>query len=243
MDIILCGAAGRMGRQVCALVEKIDDMRIAAAVDKAQCDEMPMYSSISQVKEQADVILDFSHHSAIGEIVDFALSHRLPLVVATTGHTKEERECIFQAARTIPVLFASNFSLGFFVACEFAARLARVFPCADVEIVETHRFGKADVPSGSALTIAKAVSKARGGGDILVGRRQSDKREKGQISINSLRLGHSLGAHEIIFDDGNESVSVKHVAHSRELYACGAERAMRFIVSQKAGLYGVKDIV
>lgn len=99
------------------------------------------------------------------------------------------------------------------------------------------------MPSGSALTIAKAVSKARGGGDILVGRRQSDKREKGQISINSLRLGHSLGSHEIIFDDGNESVSVKHVAHSRELYACGAERAMRFIVSQKAGLYGVKDMV
>lgn len=96
MDIILCGAAGRMGRQVCALVEKIDDMRIAAAVDKAQCDEMPMYSSISQVKEQADVILDFSHHSAIGEIVDFALSHHVPLVVATTGHTKEERERIFK---------------------------------------------------------------------------------------------------------------------------------------------------
>lgn len=243
MNVILCGAAGRMGCEMCALIKNRDDMNIVAAVDIIPCEEEHFYKSIVDVKGRADVILDFSHHSAIRQIAKYATDRKIPLVVATTGHTEEEIEIIHRAAEEIPVFFASNMSLGLLLICEFSQRLAKVFPCADVEIIETHHFYKADVPSGSALTIAKAIKTARGGGEIVVGRRAQDAREKGQICINSLRLGSVFGTHEVIFDDGNGSVSIKHVAHSRELYACGAERALRFIVLQKAGLYCVKDMV
>ena len=243
MDVILCGAAGRMGRQIATLLKETEDMRVVASVDKAECEDKPCYRNVKDVRESADVILDFSHHGAIWDIADFAEERSLPLVVATTAHTKEEKERIYEASKSVPVFFASNFSLGLYLVCEFAKRTASVFENADVEIVETHHFAKSDVPSGSALSIANAIKQGRNKGEILVGRRDEDERIKGQICISSLRLGGVFGKHKVIFDDGFESVSIEHAAHSREVYAYGAVRAMRFIVLQKAGLYGMKDMV
>ncbi len=250
MDVILCGACGRMGRELANEASRCKDMQIVAAVDKnpnesnCACKERcEFYSSISDVREHADVIVDFSHHTATRELADFAVSRGLPLVIATTGQTEEERRYIAEAAQSIPIFFCGNMSLGVTLFVETCARFAKTFPYADVEIIETHHKGKADSPSGTALMIANAVREARGGeGRIVVGNRDG-VRQSGDIGISSVRLGSVVGEHEVRINTGFQTFTLKHEAHSRRLFTIGALHAMRFIVTKETGLYNVRDFL
>jgi len=169
MNVILCGAGGRMGRELANEVARCNDMQIVAAADRNPIDancacytNCAVYTSISDVRESADVVVDFSHHTATKELADFAVDRGLPLVVATTGQTEEERMYIAKAAQSVPVFFCGNMSLGVTLFVDMSVRFAKTFPYADVEIIETHHKGKADSPSGTALMIANAVREARG---------------------------------------------------------------------------------
>ena len=233
-----------MGREMAGEIARSKDANIVAAVDKKLPSmSCPCYENIGDVKERADVIVDFSHHGNTYALVDYALSKKLPLVVATTGQDEEERAYIESAANEIPVFFCGNMSLGVALFVAMTARVARTFPYADVEIIETHHKGKVDSPSGTALMLASAVREAQGfGGRIVIGERNG-VRQKGDIGISSVRIGNVVGEHEVRINTGFQTITLKHEAHSRAIFAIGAMHALRFIVEKSAGLYSVKNFL
>ncbi len=245
MKIILCGASGRMGLVVAETVASgFGGATVAAAVDislpKLDC---PCYTSLADVREEADVLVDFSHHSATDDILAFATSRHMPLVIATTGQTDEEKESIKKASTEIPIFFSGNMSIGIALLIALAKQAASVFPDADIEIVETHHHNKLDVPSGTALMLAEGVREARDGGTLLIGRHENGKRPAGEIGIHSLRLGNVIGEHEIRIDTGSQTLTLAHKAHSRALFAEGALSAAVFLTEQKNGLFNVNDLL
>ncbi len=244
MKIILCGACGRMGQVVCETVnEGFCGASLAAAVDiTLPALDCPSYTSLDDVTETADVLIDFSHHSATDSVLAFAKARKMPLVIATTGQTEEEKEKIREASKEIPVFFSGNMSIGIALLISLAKKAASVFPDADVEIVETHHNRKLDVPSGTALMIAEGIREARGVGEFCIGRHENGKRPECEIGIHSLRLGNVVGEHEIRISTGTQTITLKHEAHSRALFAEGALTAAAFLIEQKNGLYNVSDL-
>ena len=147
------------------------------------------------------------------------------------------------AAKKVPVFFASNFSLGVAVLIRLAKQAARAFPEADIEIVETHHNRKIDVPSGTALTLAKAVSEVRGGAPIRVGRHENGKRIPGEIDVLSLRMGNIPGNHEIHICTETQQLVIKHETYDRLLFTEGALTAAEYLIGKPAGLYGMEDLL
>ncbi|MDO5100361.1 MAG: 4-hydroxy-tetrahydrodipicolinate reductase [Eubacteriales bacterium] len=241
MRIIVNGAAGFMGRLVCEKIEaEADKFSIAAKVD-AKGGET--YSSDITAVTEADCIIDFSHHKATPDLLRFALERGCPLVLATTGHTEEEKELITAAAARIPIFFSANMSLGIAVLASLVKQAAAMFPEADIEIVEQHHTRKLDVPSGTALMLAAAVQESRPEAILQVGRHEQGKRDKREIGIHSLRLGNVVGMHEVLIHTGSQVLSLRHEAVDRGLFADGALEAARFLVGRKAGLYQMKDLI
>ena len=241
MKVILVGAAGRMGLQMTKTLEENGET-LAAAVDTLGPKEgRPCHRDIFEVDEDADAILDFSSARGTQKLVEFALRRDLPLVIATTGQNEHEKDIIAEASKRIPIFFCANMSFGVSLFSSLVERVAKAFPYADVEIVETHHASKADAPSGTALMLANAVIAARGFGRITGGASRVC-RQVGDVGISSLRLGERAGTHEVIFDTGFQLISLRHEAFGRELFARGALNALRFIVDKPAGLYGMNDI-
>lgn len=244
MKIILCGASGRMGLVCNGIIENgFCGASLAAAVDMNKPTlDCPSYTSLADVREDADVLIDFSHHSATDSILAFAKERHMPVVIATTGQTEEEKAKIKAASAEIPVFFSGNMSIGIALLISLAKKAASVFPDADIEIVETHHNRKLDVPSGTALMIAEGIREARGAGELCIGRHENGKRPEGEIGIHSLRLGNVVGVHEIHINTGTQTLTLKHEAHDRALFAEGALTAAAFLMEQKAGLWNVNDL-
>lgn len=246
MRIVLTGASGRMGREMLTAVAATEGrVTVAAAVDISGIAVLgiPTYSSLSEVREEADVLVDFSHHSATAELIAFAEARRMPLVIATTGQTEEERATIAKAAETLPVFFSGNMSIGIALLISLAKQAAAIFPDADVEIVETHHNKKLDAPSGTALMLAEGVREVREGGEVTVGRHGNCPRKQGEIGIQSLRMGNVVGIHEVHVNTGSQTITLRHEAHSRALFAEGALSAAEYLVGRPAGMYNVRDLL
>ncbi len=244
MKIILNGAAGRMGHVMRELIAADPALELVAGVDpSAAGDEPGLERTLDEVDVAADVLIDFSNHEATPALVDYALARNLPLVIATTGQTEDELGLIKAAAERIPVFFAANYSLGIALLAKLAKTAAEFLPNPEVEIVETHHDQKLDAPSGTALTLARVVQEAIPGSTIVLGREGLHTRERGEITVHSLRLGHVTGVHEVIISSGNEMVSLTHTAESRALFAEGALAAARFLVGKAPGLYSMEDLV
>ena len=177
------------------------------------------------------------------QILNYCTAKKLPAVIATTGHTEEEKELIKKASDTIPVFFAANMSIGIAVMADLAKRAAMAFPDADIELVEAHHNRKVDVPSGTALMLAESIKSARPEASFNIGRHENGKRTKEEIGIHSLRLGNVVGMHEILITTGRETITLKHEAFDRALFAEGALRAAEFISGKPAGAYGMKDML
>ena len=241
MKIIINGAGGRMGRALRNMAQE-KNIEVAAMVD-AFVEEPGMLKKLADFDGQADCIIDFSHHSGVGELLSYGIAKNLPVIVCTTGHTEEELASISEAAKQIPVFRSGNMSLGIAVLSRLAADAAKMFPDADIEIVESHHNQKLDVPSGTALMLAKAVQNVREDATLLVGRHENGKRTKQEIGIHSLRMGNTVGIHEVIINTGTQLITLKHEAQDRSLFAEGALDAARFMVGQPAGLYNMDDIV
>ena len=241
MKIIINGAGGRMGRALRAMAAQ-KEIQVSAMVD-AFVKEDGMLASLSEFSGEADCIIDFSHHSGVQELLNYAVEKNLPVIVCTTGHTEEELAAIAAAAKKIPVFHSGNMSLGIAVLSRLVADAARMFPDADIEIVEAHHNQKLDVPSGTALMLAKSVQKVREDATLLVGRHENGKRTKQEIGIHSLRMGNTVGIHEVIINTGTQIIMLKHEAQDRSLFAEGALDAARFMIGQTAGLYSMDDIV
>ena len=240
--VIVHGALGRMGKEVIRFVEESTDMAIAALVD-VNGDGEKVLTSLDSFAGEADVVIDFSHHTAVPGVLEYAKKRGIPAIIATTGCMEEENACITDAAQTIPVFASGNMSIGVAVLAALAAEAARIMKDADVEIVETHHKNKLDAPSGTALLIANEIKTNRPDANFVIGRSGMRKREKEDIGINSVRCGNIVGIHEVIISTESQTITLKHEAHTRALFAEGAVAAAKFICGKKPGLYNIKDMV
>lgn len=243
--IFISGLSGRMGQQVLATVNAgYRDTVCIGGVDPNPCTgSVPCYADLSEVDLTPDCIVDFSHHTATAKLTDFAVSRGIPLVVATTGQTDEEMAMIRAAAEHIPVFYSANYSLGVALLVELAKKAAAAMPDADIEIIEKHHNRKVDAPSGTALMIANAIRTVRTNATLLQGRSGMAKRTPEEIGIHAVRMGNIIGEHEVLIGTDSQTITIKHEAHSRTLFAEGAVAAAAFLVRQGAGLYDMKSLL
>ena len=242
MDIIINGANGRMGRILDEAVARGGAHRVVARVDSRSAGGEGL-SSLDQYDGPADVVIDFSIHTATTQVMDYCVRRGLPVVVATTGQTEEEQAVIRAAADTVPVFVSANMSIGVALLADLAARAAAAFPGADIEIIECHHNQKLDVPSGTALLLARRLKEVRPRAQLVVGRHENGKRDPGEIGIHSLRYGSEVGIHEIIISTGSETVTLRHQAENRSLFADGAIAAAVYIVGKEPGMYDMRSMI
>lgn len=248
-NLILCGCGGKMGQAIIRAAEE-SDCRIVAGVDinadaVAPACPFPVYSTIADFPDRADVIVDFSHHTALPSLLRYAQETHTPIVVATTGHSKEERGQMEAAAKQVAVFFSGNMSIGINLLIELAKQAAKTLGTGfDVEIIEKHHNQKLDAPSGTALMIADSIREEREETEYVFDRHTvRRKRESKEIGIHSVRGGTIVGEHEVLFAGNNEVISISHSAASREIFAQGALRAAVYLAGKETGLYHMSDLI
>jgi 4-hydroxy-tetrahydrodipicolinate reductase len=220
--VLLIGAAGRMGRTIVDLAEADPNIQIVA-----ECD---LGDSIEAAAQNCDVAIDFSHADAIDEICWAVLQHGKSLVIGTTGHSQEQRRTIEKTAESLPIVFASNFSVGvnvlFWLTSKAAELLGGDF---NPEVIETHHKMKKDAPSGTAKTLAEVL--------------KTSQKIQNEIPIQSIREGEVVGEHTVIFTGPGERLELTHRAASREIFTRGALRAAKWIMGKPPGLYTMQDVL
>lgn len=238
MRAILCGANGAMGKLIDALLGQAVVGRIS--ID-GENDVPKTFGELGDVR--GNMLIDFSHHSAIRDVLAYAQAHGCAVVVGTTGHTAEEKELIYNAAQTLPVFYSGNMSLGIAVLCRLAKEAAALFPDADIEIVEVHHNRKVDAPSGTAHMLFNAIRKVRPHAVEACGRSGEGKRKKDEIGIASLRMGNVVGVHEVHICTPSQTLTLRHEAGSRQMLAEGAVNAAKFMMGKPAGLYTMEELL
>ncbi len=244
-NVIVCGICGKMGGVVRSLVDEREDMRVVCGVDVAQKDgDVPVYASFDDIKESADVVIDFSSPKALRGELEWAKVTGCACVLASTGYSKEDLEYIEECKKSVPIFKTANFSLG----VNLMTRLVKM--CAetlgesfDVEIVERHHNQKADAPSGTALMLADSVNEAfEGKKEYICGRTGMGKRG-GEIGIHSVRGGTIVGEHEVMFAGDDEVISITHTASSKKVFAQGAVAAAAFMMGKAPGGYDMNGLL
>lgn len=250
INVILCGCGGRMGRAVTEMINNSDKFRIVAGVDVnaeavgAVCN-FPVYHLPSEFPDRADVIIDFSHHSALPALAEYATATSTPLVIATTGHSDEEMELMREASKNVPVFFSRNMSIGINLLIEMCRRTAKTLGIDfDIEIIEKHHNQKLDAPSGTALMIGEAIAEEREATEFVYDRHSvRQKRQPSEIGIHAVRGGTIVGEHDVIFAGNNEILTLSHTATSREIFATGALKAAEFVVGKPNSMYNMSDVI
>ncbi len=239
-----------MGRVIARLAEERNDCAVCAGVDVAVTGErysdFPVYSKISDIKEKPDVIVDFSHPSALDSLLNYCKIQNIPVVIATTGYTEEEINKIRSASEQIPVFFTFNMSLGINLLVDLARKAVKVLGGQfDIEIIEKHHNQKKDAPSGTALMIAEALNSELDGKMKYVYDRHNVRkpRDKDEIGLHSIRGGTITGEHDIIFAGHDEVITLSHSAQSREVFAAGALNAAVFLARKPKGMYEMRDLL
>ena len=238
MKALLWGANGAMGKLIDGLLGEETAARVSVDGENGVA---RTFQELGPV--EADVVIDFSHHSAVADVLACARGLGCAVVIGTTGHTREEKQMIYEAAEQIPVFYSGNMSLGIAVLCKLAKQAAACFPEADIEIVEIHHNRKVDAPSGTAKMLFQAVKEARPELYEHCGRAGEGKRQIGEVGISSLRMGNVVGVHEVHITTANQSLTLRHEAGSREMLAQGAVDAAHFMVGKKPGLYTMDQLL
>lgn len=247
-NIIICGANGKMGQMLAATAAHSDELCIVAGVDKlpdARKNSFPVYGDMFDCRENADVIIDFSRPDALRANLVYAKHHGLPIVIATTGFSDEEKAFINEAAGQIPVFFSANMSVGVNLQMALSRKAAAFLgEDCDIEIVEKHHNQKVDAPSGTALALAESINDAlMMPRPLMCGRStQSGIRER-EIGIHAVRGGTICGEHSVMFIGADEIIEINHSVQSRQALASGALRAAVFLCDKPAGLYGMDDLL
>lgn len=246
MKIILCGACGRMGCNVAELAAE-RGISVVAGVDLLPAEKpFPVYGSLTNVREKADAVIDFSSASALESVLSYCESNRLPVVLAATGYSDDDLARIRAASEKIAVFKTGNLSVGInllqFLAKKAAEILGDPF---DAEIIERHHHFKKDAPSGTALMLAESVNEGFGGDKEPVYGRHGmvGARDKREIGIHAVRGGTIVGEHEVMFAGDDEIVTLSHSARSRRVFAAGALKAAAWLAGKPAGLYDMHDLL
>ncbi len=240
MKIAIVGAAGRMGRMLCALAEGMG-MDVVSKVDAAEGYD-------ASWSAETEGVVDFSHHAALPAFIEKAAVSGIPYVIGTTGLTAEEQALVDEAAKKIPVVQSGNYSLGINLLLEFVRKAAEVLgEDYDVEVAEMHHRHKKDAPSGTALMLAKAAAAGRGvdfDSKAVYGREgDTGERPAGEIAVHALRGGSVIGDHTVMFAGDVERVEFTHKAQTREAFAAGALKALKWAKGRAEGKYSMRDVL
>ncbi|MHC4643685.1 MAG: 4-hydroxy-tetrahydrodipicolinate reductase [Planctomycetota bacterium] len=258
--LIVCGAAGRMGKRIISLAVEADEFDVIAVIENQDHPDIGKDAGIvagmqpinielgSTYPDGSDVVIDFSQPAAADKTIDYCTESGVALVLGTTGLSDEQREKIKAASEKIPVIYGTNMSVGMNILFSLVGKVAAMLgDDYDIEIIEQHHRFKKDAPSGSALTLAENICKATGRGfpDSLVHGRDGKEalRQEGSIGMHAVRAGDIAGVHSVIFGTLGEKVTLNHTAHSRDTFARGALRAAKWLIGKKPALYSMADVL
>lgn len=246
--ILLVGILGRMGREITALAEASDELKIVCGIDTEEQNfqGIPVYKDFSSVKEDYDVLIDFSSPQLADELLAYLEKVRKPAVLCTTGLSTEQEAVLEKQASLYPTFRSANMSVGVYVLSVLAAKANELLGAAfDCEISESHHRGKKDAPSGTAFMLAKAVQDSSPDERPLCLDRSSrhEARKDREIGMQALRMGGVAGDHTVYFASDSEIISLSHHAESRRVFASGALRAALFIQDKDPDLYNMSDML
>jgi len=260
---IVCGAAGRMGGRIVAMIRQSDDFTLVGAVEQPNSASIgqdagevagigklgvPVTGDLGAVVSEGQVVIDFTAPQATISHLATAAQAKVPVVVGTTGCDTVQLDRIKELSASVPCVLSPNMSIGVNLVFKILAEVAPVLGDGyDVEIVETHHRLKKDAPSGTALKMARVIAAALGRDLDKVGvygrRGMVGVRGKDEIAIHAVRAGEVVGDHTVLFEGGGERIEVTHRAHSRDNFARGALRAARWIIGRPSGLYDMQDVL
>lgn len=248
LKIILHGCNGKMGKVLQTMISSSSDACVIAGIDQKieEDSNFKQFMNPMDCDEQGDVMIDFSHHTAVPALLEYCVLTKTPVVVCTTALGEEELLQIQRASEQIPVFRSANMSLGINVMMKM---MKEIIPILEdgffMEIIEKHHAKKADSPSGTALMLADAINEACANKkDYLYGRHStSDQCDKKELGIHAVRGGTIPGEHSILFAGDDELIEITHTALSKNIFANGALKAARFLSLQKKGLYSMKDLL
>lgn len=246
IKVIVNGSLGKMGKVLTRCVQEDKGLELVCGCSLPTGEETnyKLYCSMNEVKESADVIIDFSHFSALNDVLEYATKTKTPLVIATTGFTKEQLEKIREASNIIPIFHSSNMSLGVNVLLKLVKEAAKALQGFDIEIIEKHHNKKVDAPSGTAIMVANAIKEVLPESTYNYGRHGRDaKRNEGEIGIHAIRGGTIVGEHEAIFAGLDEEVMITHRAQSKDIFANGAIAAAKYLVGKEPGYYNMDNML
>lgn len=248
IKLILSGASGQMGRVIARCVGSRNDCTVVAGIDRVSTmsEGFHIFASAAECTVPADVIIDFSHPSALESLLQMAQQRGIGVVISTTGLSQDQVALIHQAANKIPVFYSANMSLGVSLMLELAKTAARVLGHDfDIEIIEKHHNQKIDAPSGTALMLADGIAQVLDESPQYVYDRHSQrkKRTKNEIGLHAVRGGSIVGEHDILFAGRDEQLIIRHVASSKEIFATGSINAALFLAGKAPGLYTMKDLI
>ena len=254
------GAAGRMGQRIVTLTMADAELTLAAALEWSGSSLLGHDAGeiagagksgvliASELGQAVDVMIDFSTPAGLQSVLAICEARRIPLVIATTGITKEQKDAVASAAQSTPIVMAPSMSMAVNVAMKLVSEAARVLKNnadgVDVEIIERHHRFKEDAPSGTALQFGRIVAEQMGQENHVHGREgRIGKRPLSEIGYHAVRTGDNVGEHTIVFGMMGETIDITVRGHTRDSYAYGALAAAKFVVSQGAGLYTMADVL
>ncbi len=248
INVLINGCNGRMGKEVAKVVQEQEDMTVIAGFDRTESDNgyFTVFADFAKLPvDKIDVIIDFSVPEATFAMLSFAKKHHIPMVIATTGFSQEERTQIQKEAKELPIFQSANMSFDINLMGKIVAELAKNLPDTDVEIIEAHHNQKIDAPSGTAILLADKINAELPEKCDYVFDRHANrsKRGKHEIGFSSIRGGNIVGTHTVQFIGGNETFEVTHTSYSRTVFAEGAVKAARFLTNMPNGFYDMNDLL
>jgi 4-hydroxy-tetrahydrodipicolinate reductase len=241
LNLLITGKSGRMGQALLEAAAAEPNVAVVATHDVGE--------DLDAAFQNVGCVIDFTVHSFTAQVVAAALRHGTRLVIGTTGHSDEERAMIHDAAKTLPIVYASNYSVGVNTLFWLTRQAARVLTQDrfDIEVTEMHHRHKIDAPSGTARTLLDILNqetRTSYQNDVTHGRVGNiGPRKPREIGMHTLRGGDVVGDHTVIFAADGERVELTHKASSRLTFAAGAVRAALWLQSQPTGLYDMQDVL
>ena len=249
IKMIMHGCNGKMGQVITNICKEDPEIEIVAGIDpySGVQNEYPVFANVADCELKADVVVDFAAAPAIDALLDYCVTHKLPVVLCTTGLSEEQLARVEAVSREIPVLKSANMSLGINMLLDLIQKAANILAPAgfDMEIVEKHHNQKVDAPSGTALALADSINEALENAYAYQYDRTQErkKREKYEIGIQAVRGGSIVGEHEVIFAGMDEVIEFKHTAYSKAIFGKGAVEAAKFLAGRCAGRYEMSDVI
>lgn len=247
--IIMRGCNGRMGQVISGLAAEDQEAEIVAGVDLSDHGKnpYPVFPSMEACDAEADVVIDFSSAADVDALLDYCGTHRLPLVLCTTGLSEEQLAHVVAVSKETAVLRSANMSIGINLLQKLLKEAAGVLAPAgfDIEIVEKHHNQKLDAPSGTALALADSINEEMDGAYEYVYDRSKTRQKRGkkELGISAVRGGTIVGDHDVIFAGADEVITFSHRAYSRTVFGKGALEAAKYLAGKPAGMYDMSDVI